>query len=99
MKLTNLHLKKLILEVLKEEDPEEKKPAPPQPTGGGEDSKELKIDIPNSPFTPDISQVQDRLKDILKQWEIKKYTSDEHRWKSYYKDISILVKKIEGYKE
>ena len=45
---------------------------PPKPPAGGEESKpkKLKIDIPDSPFEPDINQVKDRLKRILKQWKI-----------------------------
>ena len=78
---------------IKEEDPptsgggEEEKPAEPQ---------KLKIDIPETPFEVDIQQVKDQLKKILKQWEIKQYMSDKHRWKEYYKDIAKLLKTIEG---
>ena len=47
---------------------------PKPPAGGGEDKppepQKLKIDIPDSPFEPDINQVKDRLKQILKQWKI-----------------------------
>ena len=48
---------------IKEEDPstqggEEEKPPEPQ---------KLKIDIPDSPFEPDVSQIKDQLKHILKQ--------------------------------
>ena len=44
-------------------------PKPPAGGGGGEDTKpkKLKIDIPDSPFEPDINQVKDRLKQFLKQ--------------------------------
>ena len=95
MKLTNSMLQEIILEVLKEEP--DKKPAPPQPPAdGGDTSKELKIDIPDSPFHPDTKQVTDHLIKILKQWEIKEYPSDRVRWKSYYKDIAKFVKKIKG---
>ena len=78
---------------IKEEDP----PA----AGGGEEEKppepqKLKIDIPDSPFEPDVNQIKDRLKHILKQWQVKQYMSDEHRWKEYYKDIVKLVKHLEG---
>ena len=78
---------------IKEEDP----PA----AGGGEEEKppepqKLKIDIPDTPFEVDIQQVKDRLKQILKQWQVKQYMSDEHRWKEYYKDIVKLVKHLEG---
>ena len=78
---------------IKEEDP----PA----AGGGEEEKppepqKLKIDIPDTPFEVDIQQVKDQLKKILKQWEIKQYMSDKHRWKSYYQDIVKLLKTLEG---
>ena len=73
---------------------------PPQPPAGGEDKppkpQKLKIDIPDTPFEPDINQVKDRLKQILKQWQVKEYTSDEIRWKLYYKDILKLVNHLEG---
>ena len=80
---------------IKEEDP----PA----AGGGEEEKppepqKLKIDIPDTPFEPDINQVKDRLKQILKQWQVKQYPSDEYRWKSYYKDIQKLVNYLDGEK-
>ena len=107
MKLTKSVIRDIILEVLKEEDLEKKKPVPPKPKpaakppapksdDSGGDSKELKIDIPDSPFTPDASQILGQLKHILKQWEIKKYPSDEVRWKEYYKDIANLFKKVKG---
>ena len=78
---------------IKEEDP----PA----AGGGEEEKppepqKLKIDIPETPFEPDVNQVKDRLKQILKQWQVKQYMSDKHRWKDYYKDILKLVKHLDG---
>ena len=77
---------------IKEEDP----PA----AGGGEEKppepQKLKIDIPQTPFEPDVNQVKDRLKQILKQWQVKQYMSDEHRWKEYYKDILKLVKHLDG---
>ena len=78
---------------IKEEDPPD--------AGGGEEEKppepqKLKIDIPETPFEPDVNQVKDRLKQILKQWQVKQYMSDEHRWKEYYKDIVKLVKHLEG---
>ena len=84
-----LKLKDLILE------------QPPQPPDkGGEEKSEkpskLKINIPNSPFEPDLSEVKSELQRILKQWKVKQYMSDEHRWKSYYKDIAKLVKQLEG---
>ena len=73
---------------------------PPAP-GGGEEEKppepqKLKIDIPDTPFEPDVNQVKDRLKHILKQWQVKEYPSDEIRWKLYYKDILKLVNHLEG---
>ena len=78
------------------EAPDDEKKSPP--AGGQEppESKKLKIDIPDSPFEPDVNQIKDRLKHILKQWEIKQYMSDKHRWKEYYKDIAKLLKTLEG---
>ena len=77
---------------IKEEDP----PA----AGGGEEKppepQKLKIDIPDTPFEPDVNQIKDRLKHILKQWQVKQYMSDKHRWKDYYKDILILVNHLDG---
>ena len=79
---------------IKEEDP----PA----AGGGEEKppepQKLKIDIPDTQFEPDVSQIKDQLKHILKQWQVKQYMSDEHRWKEYYKDIFKLVKHLDGEK-
>ena len=70
------------------------------PPAGGEDKppepQKLKIDIPDTPFEPDVGQVKDRLKQILKQWKVKEYPSDEIRWKLYYKDILKLVNHLEG---
>ena len=68
---------------------------PPQPpAGGGEEKpaepKKLKIDIPDSPFEPDINQVKDRLKQILKQWKI--------AGKSNAGDIIKLVNYLDGEK-
>ena len=60
------------------------------------DPQKLKIDIPDSPFEPDVSQIKDKLKHVLKQWQVKQYMSDEHRWKEYYKDIVKLLKTLEG---
>ena len=73
------------------------------PPPGGEEEKppepqKLKIDIPDTPFEPDINQVKDRLKQILKQWQVKEYPSDEYRWKSYYKDIQKIVNHLDGEK-
>ena len=75
--------------------------ADPPPAGGGEEEKppepqKLKIDIPDTPFEPDVSQIKDRLKHILKQWQVKQYMSDKHRWKEYYKDILKLVNHLNG---
>ena len=58
--------------------------------------QKLKIDIPDTPFEPDVSQIKDRLKHILKQWEVKQYMSDKHRWQEYYRDIFKLVRHLEG---
>ena len=97
MKLTQKLLREMVKDVLNEQPP-----APPKKDdsggegGEGETSKELKIDIPDTPFKPDINQVVDKLKNILKQWEIKEYPSDAIRWKEYYKDIAMLLKKIQG---
>ncbi len=100
MKLNRTILKNLVEEVLNEQPPappKKKKPQPPQGGGGeGETSKELKIDIPDSPFNPDIGQVVSQLKDILKQWKVKEYSNDKHRWVEYYKDIVKLVQQIQG---
>ena len=60
--------------------------------------QKLKIDIPETPFEPDVNQVKDRLKQILKQWQVKQYMSDKHRWKDYYKDILKLVNYLDGEK-
>ena len=72
--------------------------APTQPPAGGEEPKKLKIDIPDSPFEPDINQVKDRLKHTLKQWQVGEYPSDEYRWKSYFKDIKKIVNILDGEK-
>ena len=100
MKLNRTILRKLVEEVLNEQPPmppKKKKPQPPQGGGGeGETSKELKIDIPDSPFNPDIGQVVSQIKDILKQWKVKEYPSDKHRWVEYHKDIVKLVQQIQG---
>ena len=71
-----------------EAPPEE---APAEPT-------KLKIDIPDTPFEPDINQVKDRLKQILKQWKVGEYPSDEYRWQSYFKDVQKLVNYLDGEK-
>ena len=87
-----IKLKKLLME---------QPPQPPQkkPEGGGDEApkpQKLKIDIPQTPFEPDVNQLKDELKKILKQWEIKQYPSDQHRWREYYKDILKLVKTLDG---
>ena len=97
---TDMLREKFIHRRLHEADPP-KPPAGGAPPGGGgeeggEEPKKLKIDIPDSPFEPDISQVKDRLKQILKTWKTKEYPSDEIRWKLYYKDILKLVNHLEG---
>ena len=60
--------------------------------------QKLKIDIPDSPFEPDVNQIKDKLKHTLKQWQVKQYMSDKHRWKDYYKDILKLVNYLDGEK-
>ena len=91
---TDMLREKFVQRRLHEAEP----PKPPPAGGGGEDTgpKKLKIDIPDSPFEPDINQVKDRLKQILKQWQIKQYPSDEYRWKSYFKDVQKLVNYLDG---
>ena len=75
---------------------------PPQPPAGGEEKppepQKLKIDIPDTPFEPDINQVKDRLKQILQAWKTKEYATDEIRWQLYYKDILKLVNYLDGEK-
>ena len=88
IKAQNNELRKKFIWKEGEAPPEE---APAEPT-------KLKIDIPETPFEPDINQVKDRLKQILKQWQVKEYPSDEIRWKLYYKDILKLVNHLEGNK-
>ena len=100
MKLTRRILKNLVEEVLNEQPPIPPKKKPPQQSAGGsgegETEKDLKIDIPDSPFNPDVGQVTSKLKDILKQWKVKQYPTDKHRWVGYYKDIAKLVQQIQG---
>ena len=67
--------------------------ADPPPAGGGEEEKppepqKLKIDIPDSPFEPDVNQVKDRLKQILKNWQ--KFG------KANPSDIVNLIKFLDG---
>ena len=82
----------------------EQPPRPASPSGksGGQEEPEekpLKTDIPDSPFSPDIQQVLDKLEQILLTWEKKQYKSDESRWKNYYFDIKKLVSTIHGEKD
>mgnify|MGYP001403476694 CR=1 FL=1 len=68
--------------------------AEPPPAGGGEDKppepQKLKIDIPDTPFEPDVNQVKDRLKQILQSW--KKFG------KANPNDIVNLIKYLDGEK-
>ena len=82
-----------LKDILSEAEPPKQKP----PTGGGEEKpQKLKINIPDSPFEPDPGEILDSLKQVLKQWELKQYPSDTHRWKEYFIDIKKLVAKFEG---
>ena len=63
-----------------EAPPEE---APAEPT-------KLKIDIPDTPFEPDVAQVKDRLKQILQNW--KKFG------KANPNDIVTLINYLDGEK-
>ena len=67
---------------------------PKPPAGGGEEKppepQKLKIDIPDSPFEPDVNQIKDRLKQILKQWKI--------AGKSNAGDIIKLINYLDGEK-
>ena len=87
-----IKLKKLLAEA----EPPKQKP----PSGGGGDTPEkpqkLKINIPDSPFEPDPGEILDSLKQVLKQWELKQYPSDTHRWREYFIDIKKLISKFEG---
>ena len=91
---TDMLREKFVHRRLHEADP------PKPPAGGGEEKppepQKLKIDIPDTPFEPDVQQIKDRLKHILKQWQVKQYMSDKHRWKDYYKDILKLVNHLSG---
>ena len=66
--------------------------ADPPPTGGDEEKpaepQKLKIDIPDTPFEPDINQVKDRLKQILSQWQKAGVVNP--------KDIVTLIKYLDG---
>ena len=67
---------------------------PPQPSQDKEEKppepKKLKIDIPDSPFEPDVNQIKDRLKQILQNW--KKFG------KANPNDIVTLIKYLDGEK-
>ena len=63
------------------EAPPEEAPSEPQ---------KLKIDIPETPFEPDVNQVKDRLKQILQNW--KKFG------KANPNDIVTLIKYLDGEK-
>ena len=80
-----------------EAEPPKKQPPPGggAPPGDEDTSKEMKIDIPNSPFAPDINQVTNKLKQILKTWATNEYPNDRVRWNDYFHDIEKLVKQIE----
>ena len=93
MKLTNKTLRRLVEEVLNEQPPNQQ---PPAKGGGEETEKKLKIDIPDTPFEPDVQQIKDKLKKTLKDWEVKQYMSDKHRWQEYYRDIFNLVRHLDG---
>ena len=56
----------------------------------------VKTNVPESPFDMDIDQIVDELKDILRRWKGKKYSSDENRWKSYYQDIIKFISHVSG---
>ena len=91
---TDMLREKFIHRRLHEADP------PKPPAGGGEEKppepQKLKIDIPDTPFEPDINQVKDRLKQILKQWATNQYPNDRVRWNDYFHDIEKLVKVLDG---
>ena len=79
----------------------EQPPQPPQkkPEGGGDDApkpQKLKIDIPQTPFEPDVNQVKDELKKILIKWAKIQYPNDRVRWNDYYHDIEKLYKTLAG---
>ena len=91
---TDMLREKFVHRRLHEADP------PKPPAGGGEDKppkpQKLKIDIPDTPFEPDINQVKDRLKQILKQWATNQYPNDRVRWNDYFHDIEKLVNYLDG---
>ena len=68
---------------------------PPPPAGGGGEDKppepqKLKIDIPDTPFEPDVAQVKDRLKQILQYWK--------NFGKANPNDIVTLINYLDGEK-
>jgi len=56
----------------------------------------IKTNVPESPFDIDIDQVVSGLRDILKRWKEKEYSSDKDRWKSYYQDIIKFTTHVSG---
>ena len=86
---------KFVHRRLDEADP----PKPPAGGGGGDDApkpQKLKIDIPQTPFEPDVNQVKDELKKILIKWAKIQYPNDKVRWQDYYHDIEKLYKTLTG---
>ena len=82
-----------LKDILSEAEPPKQKP----PAGGGEEKpQKLKINIPDSPFEPDPGEILDSLKQVLKQWELKQYPSDLHRWKEYFIDINNHISVLPG---
>ena len=45
-------------------------------------------------FSLSIADLIPQLKEILKTWETKEYSSDEARWKEYHQDIEKLVSNV-----
>ena len=74
---------KFVHRRLHEADPPPAEEKPPEP-------QKLKIDIPDTPFEPDVNQVKDRLKQILKNWQ--KFG------KANPNDIVTLIKYLDGEK-
>ena len=56
----------------------------------------IKEDFSSNLDEQDSDTLIEALKNILKQWEIKQYPSDQHRWREYYKDILRVVKTLDG---
>ena len=91
---TDMLREKFVHRRLHEADP----PKPPA-GGGGDDTpkpQKLKIDIPQTPFEPDVNQVKDELKKILIKWAKIEYPNDRVRWNDYYHDIEKLYKTLAG---